>query len=465
MMVSAHESEALVASVDVETEPGAEFDIQPRGLLKRLLPRTMFGRSLLIVVVPLVLLQAIAAWVFYDRHWAAVSWRLSAGVVGDIALLIEAMQLADSATETARLLERGTAVTDLDFTLRHGERLEPSLSGGGSLIEEQLTQAMQGRVDLPYRIDAQGDPRGIEIDVQLPVGVLAVAVPSKRLFSPTTYIFVMWMVGSSVVLLAVATVFLRNQVKSLRRLAAAADGFGKGHEVPFFKVEGAAEVRQAAIAFLKMRARIQRQIRQRTQMLAGVSHDLRTPLTRMKLALELLRDDPAARELKSDVAEMERMVHGYLDFARGEGTEAPVETDISLLLEDIAAAVRRQGTSLSLAVPPECVMAVRPNALRRCLGNLIGNAYRHSSHVWLTGIAIADGIDILVDDDGPGIRPADRDRAFRAFVRLDASRNPSTGGVGLGLTIARDVARSHGGEITLENSPQGGLRARVHLPR
>jgi len=465
MMASARESQAMVASVDIETEPDAGFEIQPRGLLKRLLPRTMFGRSLLIVVVPLVLLQAIAAWVFYDRHWAAVSWRLSAGVVGDIALLIEAMQLAGSATDTARLLDRGASVTDLDFTLRRGERLQAAPPGGGSLIEEQLMQAMQGRVDLPYRIDAQGDPRGIEIDVQLPVGVLAVAVPSKRLFSPTTYIFVMWMVGSSLVLLAVATIFLRNQVKSLRRLAAAADGFGKGHEVPFFKVEGALEVRQAAIAFLKMRDRIQRQIRQRTQMLAGVSHDLRTPLTRMKLALELLHDDPAARELKSDVAEMERMVHGYLDFARGEGTEAPVETDISLLLEDIAAAVRRQGASLSLAVPAECVMPVRPNALRRCLGNLIGNACRHSSHVWLTGVAIADGIDILVDDNGPGIRPSDRDRAFRAFVRLDPSRNPSTGGVGLGLTIARDVARSHGGEITLENSPQGGLRARVHLPR
>jgi two-component system, OmpR family, osmolarity sensor histidine kinase EnvZ len=465
MMASARESQAMVASVDIETEPDAGFEIQPRGLLKRLLPRTMFGRSLLIVVVPLVLLQAIAAWVFYDRHWAAVSWRLSAGVVGDIALLIEAMQLAGAATDTARLLDRGASVTDLDFTLRRGERLQAPPPGGGSLIEEQLMQAMQGRVDLPYRIDAQGDPRGIEIDVQLPVGVLAVAVPSKRLFSPTTYIFVMWMVGSSLVLLAVATIFLRNQVKSLRRLAAAADGFGKGHEVPFFKVEGALEVRQAAIAFLKMRDRIQRQIRQRTQMLAGVSHDLRTPLTRMKLALELLHDDPAARELKSDVAEMERMVHGYLDFARGEGTETPLETDISLLLEDVAATARREGASLLLAVPPECVMPVRPNALRRCLVNLIGNACRHSSHVWLTGVAIADGIDILVDDDGPGIRPSDRDRAFRAFVRLDPSRNPSTGGVGLGLTIARDVARSHGGEITLESSPQGGLRARVHLPR
>jgi two-component system, OmpR family, osmolarity sensor histidine kinase EnvZ len=412
----------------------------------------------------LVVLQAIATWIFYERHWAAVSWRLSAGVAGDIALLIEAMRFAGSETNTSRLLEKAAAVTDLDLSVRHGERLPAPPPLSGTLLEEQLIQAMQGRVNLPYQIDALGDPRGIQIKVQLPDGVLTVAVPRNRLFSSTTYIFVMWMVGSSLVLLAVATVFLRNQVKSLRRLAAAADGFGKGRPVPFFKIEGAVEIRQAAIAFMKMRDRIQRQIRQRTEMLAGVSHDLRTPLTRMKLALELLRDDPAVEEVKSDVAEMERMVHGYLDFVRGEGTEVPVDTDISLLLEDLAAAMRREGTPLSVAPPPEYVMSVRPNALRRCIDNLIGNARRHGSHVWLSGVAVTDGIDILIDDDGPGIQPADRDRAFRAFFRLDPSRNPSTGGVGLGLTIARDVARSHGGEITLETSPQGGLRARVHLP-
>ena len=463
-MVSAREVEPSVDQLDVEPGFDPELEIQPRGLIKRLLPRTMFGRSLLIVIMPLVMLQAIATWIFYDRHWAAVSWRLSTGVAGDIALLIEAIQFAHSDPAIAQLLGNA-AVADLDVTFSRGETLPVPPTSGGTLIEEQLVQAMQGRVNLPYRLDALGDPRGIEIKVQLRDGVLTVDVPRNRLHSSTTYIFVMWMVGSSLVLLAVATIFLRNQVKSLRRLAAAADGFGKGHEVPFFKVEGAVEVRQAAIAFIKMRDRIQRQIRQRTQMLAGVSHDLRTPLTRMKLALELLRDDPAAEELKSDVVEMERMIHDYLDFARGEGTETPVETDVSLLLEDVAAAVRREGASLSLSVPPEYVMPVRPNALRRCLGNLIGNACRHSNHVWLTGVAITDGIDILVDDDGPGIRPSDRDRAFRAFVRLDPSRNPSTGGVGLGLTIARDVARSHGGEITLESSPQGGLRARVHLPR
>ena len=464
-IMSVHELEAEIGTVGLEQEARDELEIRPRGWIKRVLPRTMFGRSLLIVVVPLVLLQAIATWIFYDRHWAAVSWRLSAGVAADIALLIETMQGAGSETTAVRSLERAAALTDLDVKVTPGERLSARPASGRTLLEDQLTQAMRGRVNLPFDIETPGDPYAIRINIQLPRAVLSVNVPRDRLYSSTTYIFVMWMVGSSLVLLAVATIFLRNQVKSLRRLAAAAEGFGKGRPVPFFKIEGAVEVRQAAIAFMKMRDRIQRQVRQRTQMLAGVSHDLRTPLTRMKLALELLRDDPAVAELKSDVAEMERMVHGYLDFARGEGTEAPVETDISLLLEDIAAAMRREGTPLSVAAPSEYVMLVRPNALRRCLGNLIDNARRHGSHVRLTGVAVGDGIDILVDDDGPGIRPADRDRAFRAFIRLDPSRNPSTGGVGLGLTIARDVARSHGGDVTLETSPQGGLRARVHLPR
>ncbi len=451
---------------EADAEPRSERDIRPHGWVKRVLPRTMFGRSLLIVVMPLILLQAIATWVFYDRHWAAVSWRLASGVAGDIALTIDALKLAPSPAARARLLGHASAATDMDFAIALGERLPPPEASGGSLAEEQLTQAMLGRTSLPYRVDTLADPYRVQVKVGLAQGVLTVDVPRNRLYSSTTYIFVMWMVGSSLVLLAVATLFLRNQVKSLRRLAAAAESFGKGRPVPFFKVEGAVEIRQAAVAFMRMRDRIQRQIRQRTQMLAGVSHDLRTPLTRMKLALEILGDDPAVEELKSDVVEMEHMVHGYLDFARGEGTETPVETDIGMLLEDLAAAVRREGTQLSLAAAPvEYVMPVRPNALRRCLGNLIANAGRHGSQVWISGIASDDGIDILVDDDGPGILPSERGRMFRPFIRLDASRNPSTGGVGLGLTIARDVARGHGGDVQLETSPQGGLRARVHLPR
>jgi len=458
--VTAHDIDADLSG----SEPDDEFEISRDPWIKRVLPRTMFGRSLLIVVMPLILLQAIATWVFYDRHWAAVSWRLSAAVAGDIGLLIDALQLADSPAETARLLERAKAQTDLDVAISPSKTLPPASPMTGRLIEDQLNQAIQGRLNHPFRIDLLDDG-GAEINVQLSDGVMSVDVPRNRLSSSTTYIFVMWMLGSSLVLLAVATVFLRNQVKSLRRLAEAADSFGKGRPVPSLKVEGAVEIRRAAIAFMTMRDRLQRQVRQRTQMLAGVSHDLRTPLTRMKLALEILGNDPAVAELKSDVAEMEHMVHGYLDFVRGEGTEASVETDISLLIEDLAADLRRDGTLLMVTAPPEYVMPVRPNALRRCLGNLIGNARRHGSRVWLTGIVVADGIDILVDDDGPGIPPANRARVFRPFVRLDASRNPLTGGVGLGLTIARDVARSHGGDIRLETSPQGGLRARVHLPR
>ncbi|HEY3911622.1 MAG TPA: ATP-binding protein [Stellaceae bacterium] len=450
---------------EAELEIWGEHAIHPRGWVKRLLPRTMFGRSLLIVVMPLILLQAIATWIFYDRHWAAISWRLASGVAGDIALTIEAIDLAHATAATDKLLRRGGALTDLGFVLDRGAHLPPPSPPSGTLLDDQLNQAMASRVGRAWRIDGLDDPRGPRIEVQLAQGVLTAEVPWDRLYSSTTYIFVMWMVGSSLVLLAVATLFLRNQVKSLRRLAAAADGFGKGRPVPFFKIEGALEIRQAAVAFMTMRERIQRQIRQRTQMLAGVSHDLRTPLTRMKLALAILGDDPAVEELKSDVAEMEHMVHGYLDFVRGEGSEAPVEADIALLLDDVAAAVRREGTQLSLALPDEYEMPVRPNALKRCLANLIGNARLHGTHVWLSAVPGPDGIDILVDDDGPGIPPGDRDRVFRAFVRLDRSRNRSTGGVGLGLTIARDVARGHGGDVRLETSPQGGLRARVHLPR
>ena len=185
----------------------------------------------------------------------------------------------------------------------------------------------------------------------------------------------------------------------------------------------------------------------------------------MKLALALIPDDAVSAELNSDVAEMEMLVNSYLDFARGEGTEAPVETDIGLLIEDLAAAARRDGMPLTVVPAPELIFQVRPNALRRCLGNLIANARRYAKHIWLSTMPADDGVDILIDDDGPGIPASERERVFRPFIRLDASRNQATGGVGLGLTIARDMARSHGGDVRLETSPFGGLRARIHLPK
>jgi two-component system, OmpR family, osmolarity sensor histidine kinase EnvZ len=441
------------------------FEIRQRGWLKRLLPQGMFGRSLLLIVMPLVLVQIIAVWVFYARHWETVSKRLSLDVAGDIGLVIEAMNFANTELGKTRLLENASALTNIDFVLERGAALTPEAPEGSSLFEEQLRVTLRERVGRPYRIDAVSDPRYTRILIELPEGVLAAEVPRKRLATYTTSIFILWMIGSSLVLLSVAALFLRNQVKSLRRLAAAAEGFGKGRPVPFSKVEGALEVRQAAVAFIQMRDRIRRQIRQRTEMLAGVSHDLRTPLTRMKLGLELLGGNPAVTDLKSDVADMERLVNLYLDFARGEGTETPVNTDVALLIEDVVAAMRREGTPLSVEPGSELVVPVRPNALSRCLNNLIANARQHGRQVWLSSVTLEDGVDILIDDDGPGIPVAERERVFQPFIRLDPSRNSSTGGIGLGLTIARDVARSHGGDVHLETSPHGGLRARLHLPR
>src|SRR5205085_106238 len=333
--------------------------------LKRLLPQTMFGRSLLLIVMPLLLVQIIAVWVFYARHWETVSKRLSQDVAGDIGLVIEAMKFTHGELETTRLLENASGLTNIDFVLERAAALTPEPPEGSSLFEEQLRDTLRERVGRPYRIDAVSDPRYTRVLIELPAGVLAADVPRKRLSTYTTSVFILWMIGSSLIFLSVAALFLRNQVKSLRRLAAAAEGFGKGRPVPFSKVEGALEVRQAGVAFIQMRERIRRQIRQRTEMLAGVSHDLRTPLTRMKLELALLGEDPAAAELKSDVAEMERLVNLYLDFARGEGTETPIETDIAELIEDVAAATRREGTPqetpVSLERISELVLPVRSN--------------------------------------------------------------------------------------------------------
>jgi len=273
------------------------------------------------------------------------------------------------------------------------------------------------------------------------------------------------MVASSIVLLGIAIVFMRNQIRPIRRLALAADAFGKGRgSDEAFQISGASEVRQAGAAFNRMRERISSQIRQRTDMLSGVSHDLRTPLTRMKLQLAMLPDDAPAEELNADVAEMEKMIEGYLTFARGEGNERSVETDISDLVGSAVSVWQRNGSAIDGHVEGQMRLPAKPNALRRCIDNLISNANRYGGHVWVSAGQRADAIEITVDDDGPGIPEERRKDAFRPFYRFEESRNPETGGTGLGLAIARDVARNHGGDIVLEDSPHGGLRARIRLP-
>jgi len=434
-----------------------------RQFIKNLLPRTLFGRSLLIIVMPLILLQAMTAWIFYDRHWDTITWRLASSIAGDIAHVIEELRRAPENKDS--IFESARRTMDLHMAIIPDDILPNEPQPLTGFMDPLLGKALEQRVERPYRIDSSSFRERIVIDIQLPNAVLRTIAPGERLFSSTTYIFILWMVGTSLVLFAVATLFMRNQVRPIRRLSRAADQFGKGRELEQdYKPEGALEVRQAAHAFNRMAERIRRQLRQRTDMLSGVSHDLRTPLTRMKLQLAMLQEGNEIDELKSDVSEMEGMIDGYLTFARGEGGEQAKESDLSEIVSEVSANWMRNGAAIDCHVEGRITTWLKTNAFKRCLNNLIANALRNAENIWVRAGKRGDAIEVTIDDDGPGIPEDKREEVFRPFVRLDDSRNPETGGTGLGLAIARDVARVHGGDIALEDSPHGGLRARIRLP-
>ena len=437
-----------------------------RGLaarLKAFLPRGLFGRSVLLLAAPLILSQIVGTWVFYDRFWITIMRRLAAAATSDIALVIEGRhELAGVDQEHFfRLIDNATGLRTV--LLPRGAQLTAPVDESHDRIARFLAAALGERGLGPFTIDGSQWPQNLTVRIADGDDVLAIAVPRDRLYTSMVFVVLSWMVGTALITLAIAMLFLRNQVRSLRRLAIAAEAFGRGLDVPTFRPAGATEVRQAAAAFLQMRHRIQRQVAQRTEMLAGISHDLRTPLTRMRLELELMGDSEDVRGLKSDVAEMLKMVEAYLSFARGEGDEQTQIVDLMRLLADVAATARREGSAVTLAGPDALEIPARPDALRRCVTNLVGNAARHGSHVWITVLA-GRSIDVIIDDDGPGIPEAMRETVLQPFVRMENSRNASTGGIGLGLTIARDIMLNHGGSLALETSPHGGLRARCSLP-
>ena len=433
--------------------------------VNRLLPRTLLGRAILIIGAPLVLVQVIATSIFYERHYDSITKRLARAIAGEVAVVIQLLGDAPEAALSGGRLNLAESVLEFDIAYQGAAVLpDEAPPSDDSVLDGKLRRALARRLVYPYQIDTVSSEQQVWVWVQLADGVLSVRLPRSRLFSDTTYIFIAWMVGSSIVLFAVATFFMRNQVRPIRRLAKAAESFGRGIDVPDFKPQGAAEVRLAARAFLQMRERIRRQIDQRTIMLAGVSHDLRTPLTRMKLQLAMASEDPEVANLASEVIEMERMVEGYLAFAAGEGEEEPKTLRLSKLLGGVIEQASKNGAEIALRLDADPEITLRPAAMRRCLTNLLSNALRYGSAVQVRAKVRRKRAEIIIDDDGPGI-PADRrEDVFRPFYRLDESRNPSTGGTGLGMTIARDVVRGHGGELTLEDSPTGGLRARIRLP-
>lgn len=441
----------------------------------RLAPRGLLGRTLLIVLVPLLVTQGVALQLFYGTHLDVISRRLAGGLAGDVGMMAEMITRYPApgdggADERGWIFREAAWRLELSMAFERGAELGPPVARPASLpllpLEEDLEQALRQRLRMPFDMDWGSDPRSVIIRVGLPDGVLHVEAPRKRLFSGTLYLFVIWLVGSSALLFAVAALFLKNQVRSIRRLAAAAEAFGMGRDSPAapvvgvggIKPEGAAEVRQAAAAFNGMQARIRRFVQQRTELLAGISHDLRTPLTRLRLGLAMLPADARedAEALTADVEEMERMVAGYLAFARGEVTEVPRPADLVALVRDVVE--RAGGDAAEVVAPATLTVTLRADAMRRCLGNLLDNARRHAAQVAVRVEAAGARAHVLVDDDGPGIPEGQREEAFRPFASFSA------GGTGLGLAIARDIARAHGGDLTLEASPMGGLRARIGLP-
>ena len=435
--------------------------------IKRLLPRSLLGRSLLIILVPLVVLEVVALRVFYGTHMDVVSRRLAGASADGIHATVELLRRfpgPENEDWIFRLAHRNfLLVMRLDRDARLPAAARVNVLGPA---DDDLAAALTERFRAPFTMDWTSDPRTVAIRLQLPEGVLNIEAPVKRLSSGTIFLFVGWLAGSAVILFAVAALFMRIQVRALRRLADAAEEIGLGRDGPPIRPEGATEVRQAGVAFNRMQERIRRFLVQRTEMLAGVSHDLRTPLTRLKLTLAMLSDREDLRqdraEMTADVEEMERMIASYLAFARGEREAQARSVDLTALLEDVAAGVRRSaatgGTSLTLDVAPNLVLPLRTDAMRRAITNLVDNACRHATRVHVSAEVSARAIMINVDDDGPGI-PADRwESVFRAF------ESDVRGGTGLGLTIARDIVRAHGGDIQLDVSPMGGLRARVRLP-
>lgn len=431
----------------------------------RYLPAGLYPRSLIIVVAPMVLLQSIVVLIFMERHWDAVTRQLSAAVTRDIAMLVQLYENWQPDDKYQGLIELAGEQLEITMSVLPEEQLPvDSQKPFFRLLDSALTDEISRRINKPHWIDTVGRSNFVDIRIQSGSTVLRFIAQRGRTYASNSHIFILWMVGTSLVLLTVAIVFLRNQIRPIQRLAEAAEAFGLGREVENFRPRGAAEVQRAAIAFIRMRERIERQIEQRTTMLAGVSHDLRTLLTRFKLQLAFLGEGPDVEALEGDVNEMQHMLEDYLAFARGDGGEIPAEVSLENLFAEIERDALARGESVAFDVQGPEHVTLKPNAFKRCVLNLVHNACRMATEIRVTVRERGGRLHVTVDDDGPGIPPDKRSDVFRPFFRLDDARNQDTGGTGLGLAIARDIALAHGGEILLADSELGGLKATVRIP-
>ncbi len=426
-----------------------------------LLPQRLMIRFVLIILLPLILLQAVISVFFYDRHWEVIAKRLALDVAGEIKIVADVIEQNPTPDELNAILLDMNKYLSLKMNWQPHQKLKNDDNTG--MTPYFLTKGLEG-LPYPYTL-TQNEDRSVSIAIEMDEGVLTTFVPKKRYFTSTIFVFLIWLIGTAVLVFGIAFLFMKNQVRSIERLSRASELMGRGHMNFSFKPSGATEVKQAGYSFIMMKNRIQRYLKERTDMLAGVSHDLRTPLTRMKLQLSMMDQDENVRDLQSDIEEMEKMLTGYLSFAKGEGKEAPEPVVLNLLIEDIVQKLKKTGQKIDLHTEQKIEIFARPADLTRAITNILTNAGRYATYAQVNLGVRNKMATITIDDNGPGIPESKRKEVFKAFYRLENSRNKETGGVGLGMTITRDIILSHGGDIVLKTSPLKGLRVVISLPQ
>ncbi|EJF78699.1 Osmolarity sensor protein EnvZ [Candidatus Bartonella washoeensis] len=434
--------------------------------LTKKMPKRLYARSLIIIIAPMVLLQTVIGYVFMERHWQMVTERLSTAVVHDISAIIDIIETYPQQDNYENIKRIAQQRMGLNISILPPAPLPPpGPKPFFAILDYFLSEEITRQINRPFWIDTVGDSDLVEIRIHLGRNILRVFALRSQAYASNTGIFLSWMVGTALVLLLIAIYFLRNQIKPIQQLAEAAESFGRGRPLPEgFQPQGADEVRRAGIAFLRMRERIERQIEQRTMMLSGVSHDLRTILTRFKLQLALANTDFDIAPLEQDVSDMQNMLEAYLAFARGEGSENIKTFDLNALMQKFSADAHLHKRQFSYIIEGPTEIQARPHAFTRLVSNLVSNAFCYANTVKLTAISQKESFIITIDDDGPGIDKNMRMEVFKPFFRLDKARNQDASGTGLGLSIAQDIARSHGGNIQLDDSPLGGLRAIIDIP-
>jgi two-component system, OmpR family, osmolarity sensor histidine kinase EnvZ len=432
-------------------------------VFNRFMPKGLYVRSLIIVMMPTFVLLSVATYIFLERHWQLVTEQLARATARDVAFIAE--NYRQNPSNAPFLIQLSNEKLGIIVKLTPVSPLPPPLSRPFfDPLDKNLTRELRAVMDYPFWIDAVSNFGNLTIRVTLPETSMEINTRRGHSYASSSPIFIAWLLATCLVVLTIALLFLRNQIRPILMLADAAQAFGKGREVEDFRPRGAREVRAASLAFIDMKRRIERQIEQRTTMLAGISHDLRTILTRFKLELALLPECEEKEALQSDTNEMAKMVETYLAFTKGEDGEQSAIINMVELLKELQRDAERTGHLCELHYEGDATVNVRPLAFKRALTNLVMNAGKYGYKIMISGHRTPKYLYIHVDDDGPGIPENLREDVFRPFYRIDSARNMNETGTGLGLSIARDIVRGHGGEITLEDAPNGGLRAILKIP-